>query len=54
MAKKIKLTINFTESDIQEMLDALNGNNGRKVFNWTPKNENGEEVDVLITVGDDE
>ena len=57
MAKKNKkLTINFSESDIQEMLDAVLSGAGKtiNIFNWTPKSKDGETFDVSITVGDDE
>jgi len=47
MEKQIK--INFTEGDLQEMLEAYSSNEEQTtVFNWT-----FDGIDVEITVGDD-
>jgi len=51
MTKKIK--VNFTESDIQEMLEAVYEGDS-DVFEWTFQTEDGEDINVLISVGDDD
>ena len=54
MTKPIKIKINFSESDIQEMLDAVSNGESTEVFVWSPQSEDGKSCEVTITVGSDE
>ena len=50
------VTVNFTESDIREMLDRI-GNENEDVFTWTFPLDNNAFNDIVtlnITVGEDE
>lgn len=45
-----KMTINFTQSDVEDMMCQEEGH----VFTWTFETDQGTEVEVEITVGPDE
>jgi len=48
------LNVNFTESDIQEMLSSIK-DTSEHVFTWTfPLEESGNLVTINITVGEDD
>jgi len=48
------ITINFTESDIQNLLSNVADGEYREVFNWRIISDNGHPIEVNIVVNDDE
>lgn len=46
-----KITINFTQSDIEEMQALVS--DGAEVFVWVFDDEDGNPIETTITVGDD-
>jgi len=48
-----KITINFTQSDIEEMQSLVDAGQ-TEVFVWTFNDQDGNPVETTITVGDDE
>ena len=51
---KISVTINFTESDIQDLLSDVADGEFHEVFNWTFTSDQGHPIEVNIVVNDDE
>ena len=48
------ITINFTESDIKDLLSDVADGEYREVFNWRMISNNGQPIEVNIVVNDDE
>lgn len=48
------VTINFTESDIQDLLSDVADGDFHEVFNWRIISDNGQPIEVNIVVNDDE
>ena len=48
------VTINFTESDIQDLLSDVADGEFHEVFNWRIISDNGQPIEVNIVVNDDE
>jgi hypothetical protein len=49
-----KITVNFTQSDVEDLQHSMPDEGNERVFNWTFTAEDGTEVDVEVTVGNDE
>lgn len=49
-----KMSINFTQHDIEQMMDAAVSNDDTPVHYWTLETNNGDKIDIEVTVGEDE
>ena len=48
------ITLNFTESDIKDLLSKVADGEYSEVFNWRIISDNGQPIEVNIVVNDEE
>ena len=48
-----KITVNLTEGDLQDLTRYCQNEEEGPIFDWLLTDQNGNKVNVIITVGDD-